>query len=323
MATTATIFDIQRFSIHDGPGIRTTLFFKGCSLRCTWCQNPESLQARPELSWTASRCVDCQTCEKTCPIKAIGAKGEQRVDWKRCNHCGDCASECPAGALTMLGQSYTVEEVVAECLRDQEFFRASGGGVTLSGGEAVLQSAFLQELLEELSSAGVHTLLQTAGNYAWRLLHPLLESLDATYFDWKAPASTYREHTGADPDRVLDNLERLMNAGVPVTVRTLVVPGVNSEPEQISEMCETLTGLGVTEVALLSYNHLWEAKLPRLGTSGRALGLHAREVDLGRVAAHYEAHGIHAICPPSTTRGRAEVRSATQFTKGASNEQIL
>ncbi len=323
MAGTATIFDIQRFSIHDGPGIRTTVFFKGCSLSCAWCQNPESLRARPELSFSTARCVDCRACVGACPVKAIGSDRERRVDWTRCNHCGDCAGGCPAGALTMLGQSYTVEEVVAECLRDREFFHASGGGVTLSGGEAVLQSAFLRELIEELSSAGVHTLLQTAGNYAWRLLHPLLERLDAIYFDWKAPASTYREHTGADATRVLDNLERLMRAGFPVTVRTLVVPGVNSEPEQIFEMCEPLTRLGITEIKLLSYNHLWEAKLPRLGASDRSLGLHVCSIDLERVAAHYEACGIRAICPPSSTSRRAEVRPATQHTKGVRYEQVL
>ncbi len=323
MASTATIFDIQRFSVHDGPGIRTTVFFKGCSLSCAWCQNPESLRARPQLSLSAARCVDCRACISACPVKAIGGELERRVDWTRCDHCEECASGCPTGALTMLGQSYTVEEVVALCLRDREFFRASGGGVTFSGGEAVLQSAFLRELIEELSAVGVHTLLQTAGNYAWRLLQPLLERLDAIYFDYKAPASTYQDHTGADAERVLDNLERLMSADFPVTVRTLVVPGVNSEPGEIFEMCETLRGLGVTELKLLSYNHLWEAKLPRLGVPDRSLGLHSREVDLERIAAHYQACGIRAVRPPSSPHQRAEARSATEHTRGASCEQVL
>jgi pyruvate formate lyase activating enzyme len=295
VSRTANIFDIQRFSVHDGPGIRTTVFFKGCSLRCAWCQNPESRAPRSELMFRAARCIDCRACAPACPADAIDHDQPQRIDWSRCDHCGDCAAACPSTALEMVGRRYEVDEVVEACSRDLEFARATGGGVTLSGGEAVLQSEFLLELLRALKAAGHHTLLQTAGHYPWRLLEPLLPVLDAIYFDWKVPASTYQQHTGASAERITDNLGRLVRMGFPVTVRTPVVPGVNSEPEQIREMSRTLLELGVGEVHLLAYNRLWEAKLPGLDTPQSALDARSGDVDLDRVAHHFHDSGLRAV----------------------------
>ncbi len=305
MTPSATIFDIQRFSVHDGPVIRTTVFFKGCSLRCAWCQNPESQAPRSELMFFAARCIDCRACVAACPRDAISLERPQRITWSRCDPCGACATACvtacPSAALETVGRRYDVDEVVSACSRDLEFARATGGGVTLSGGEAVLQSAFLQALLPRLQARGLHTLLQTAGHYPWRLLEPLLGSLDELYFDWKAPASSYREHTGATPERVMDNLGRLVKLGFPLTLRMAVVPGVNSRPEQVQDISRSLLELGITELQLLRYNHLWEAKLPGLDTAQRPLDTSSDAVDQRAVAELFEAQGVHALCPSTSS----------------------
>ena len=297
MTQPATLFDIQRFSIHDGPGIRTTVFFKGCSLRCKWCQNPESHSFRRELAFYRERCVACGGCESLCPKNAIDYEREERIAWKDCNHCGACAVGCPSKALEMVGKRNNVDKVVEACLRDQEFATATGGGVTLSGGEAVLQSEFLQALVPKLKAENIHLLLQTAGNYQWSLLEPLLGFLDEIYFDWKAPVQTYKEHTGAEPTLVLENLKRLLQMGFPTTLRMVVVPNVTSEPKQIASISKTLRELGCTTLHLVRYNHLWESKLPRLNTNQTILNLQAKDVDLNEVSACFAANGVNAICP--------------------------
>ncbi len=263
----ATVFDIQRFCVHDGPGIRTVVFFKGCSLNCSWCQNPESLRRRPEVTFFAESCIDCFECEAACPQDAILREAE-RVDWGRCDHCGSCAATCPADSLREVGWTYGAEELTTLCLRDKAFARASGGGVTLSGGEPVLQSDFLREFLPLLAQGGLPVLLETAGHYPWRLLEPLLPSLDTIYFDYKLPDSAaYRTHTGQGSERILENLGRLVRSGFDVQVRMPMLPGLNEHPDQIATACRALRGVGVERVHLLEYNALWEAKLPRLSVS--------------------------------------------------------
>jgi len=262
---TGVVFDVQRFSIHDGPGIRTAVFFKGCSLRCRWCQNPESLRPQPELGFRADRCLDCGRCARACDRGAIVELARGRVDRARCDDCGACATDCPSGALHLIGRRVTADAVAAECLADRAFFDASGGGVTLTGGEPVIQSRFAAALLARLRERGVHTLLETAGAYPWKLLEPLLPHLDQIYFDWKLPRpGDYAAATGGDGDRVLANLARLVRAGAPVTVRAPLLPGLNTAPDDVARMAATLRAVGVGEIQLLRAHRLWEAKLVRL-----------------------------------------------------------
>ncbi|MBI2566176.1 MAG: glycyl-radical enzyme activating protein [Candidatus Schekmanbacteria bacterium] len=292
---TATVFDVQRFSIHDGPGIRTAVFFKGCSFHCAWCQNPESIRPRPEMAFYADRCIGCRRCESVCPERALRFDRAGRIDRSRCTACGLCARSCPSEALRLVGRACDAESLAAECLEDREFFESSGGGVTLSGGEPILQGQFLQQLLPRLRAERIHVLLETAGNYPWRLLEPVAPLLDHIYFDWKAPDdAAYRRVAGAGCAQVAENLGRLRALGASVTVRTPVVPGVNTEDEQVEVMSRTLADLGERHLCLLRYNHFWEAKLARLETRQTALGRRGEEIDYERLQAAFARHGIAA-----------------------------
>jgi pyruvate formate lyase activating enzyme len=294
----ATIFDVQRFSLHDGPGIRTVIFFKGCSLRCSWCQNPESISARPEMAVYAERCIGAGSCAESCPEDAIlGTAGERAIEWSRCTHCGRCAERCPSEALRLVGTRRAVPEVLDACLADREFYEASGGGVTLSGGEPVLQASFLRELLPLLRAERVHVLLQTAGHYPWRLLEALLPWLDEVWFDWKLPErEEYAHHTGGDADRIAANLKSLLELRFPLRVRMPLVPGLNTDADSAGRTAQVLRGIGVRELHLLRYNSLWEAKLARLGTSQQPLGL-GGEIDASALADAFAAHGLRATEP--------------------------
>jgi len=290
----ATVFDVQRFSIHDGPGIRTVVFFKGCSLRCQWCQNPEGIHAKPELAVHTNRCLGadaCGECIDECPRRAIDVTETVSVDRSLCDGCGVCTAVCPTEALRMVGRRWSAESLVEACLRDRAYAEASGGGVTFSGGEPVLHSGFLMELLPALRSHGMHLLLQTAGNYSWKRLAPLLPLLDEIYFDWKVPFGDYAEYTGHDATRIFENLRRIVRGSIPVTVRMPLVAGVNTTEAQVADIAETLAAAGVGDLTLLQYHGLWEAKLPALDTHQLPMGVQA-PVDARRVATDFSSRGI-------------------------------
>lgn len=291
----AIVFDIQRFSIHDGPGIRTLIFFKGCSLNCAWCQNPESIQMKPEMAFYVERCIGCGNCVGVCPEGALSMESARRIAWDKCTACGQCARECPANALQIIGTSYSVNGLVRESLRDKDFFDVSGGGISLSGGEPVLQHTFLLSFLPQLRKCGVDILLETAGNYPFPMLEPLLPFLDRIYFDYKLPGDgAYRKHTGSGCGNILNVLQSLLDRQFPITVRTPVLPGINTHPDQIAMMADTLHALGITDVHLLRYNRLWEAKIPRLNTGQKELQLDADRINYDEVLERFAACDIKA-----------------------------
>ncbi len=271
----AVVFDVQRFSVHDGPGIRTVVFFKGCSLECVWCQNPEAIRAAPEITYDEARCIDaCERCVPLCTGAALRGGRAGRVDFTRCTACGDCVPECPSEALRIIGRPWSAGELHAELLRDRPFYETSGGGVTFSGGEPVLQAAFLSELLPPLRGEGLHVAIETCGAYPFSHVEPLLESIDLVLFDVKAAdAERHRAFTGRSNEQILENLRRLLGRDARVEVRMPVIPGHNDDDECVLQMAALLRGLGVGKLTLLPYNHLWEAKLPRLGGSRRPLGI--------------------------------------------------
>jgi len=298
-AARGLVFDVQRCCVHDGPGIRTVVFFKGCGMRCPWCQNPEGIEPRIELAYDARRCLGagaCRACAPVCARRALTVSDRAVLERDRCDDCGACAAACPAEALRPVGRTWTVDDLVATCLRDRAFFAGSGGGVTLSGGEPVLQDDFLLRLLPRLREAGVHVLLETAGGYAWRRLERLLGGLDAVYFDWKVPIDDYRRTTGVDGATVAGNLRRLLASGVPTRIRMPIIAGVNCHPDALASIAETLLDAGADALTLVPYHPLWEAKLPRLRTRQRVLGPQP-PVELQAVADVLAARGLRAVSP--------------------------
>lgn len=294
---TATVFDIQRFSIHDGPGIRTAIFFKGCSLACAWCQNPEAVGLQPEMAYYAERCIPgCSACQNVCPEHALRSDRDGRLDFSRCSVCGRCVDVCPGDALRVVGRSITIDELLAEVLRDKPFYAASGGGITLSGGEPALHAPFLRTFLPLARAEGLHVVLETAGCYPARLLDELVPLLDAILFDLKViDAEAHRRLTTRDNAPILANLAHLLARGAPVTVRMPVVPGHNTDPVNVAATAALLRQLGVRDLTLLRYNHLWEAKLPRLAGNREPLGLSPPPDSLYEaLIATFARHGVAA-----------------------------
>jgi pyruvate formate lyase activating enzyme len=273
----AVVFDVQRFSLHDGPGIRTVVFFKGCGLDCQWCQNPEGRRHSPELSYHADRCIPgCRACIGICPEDALIDSINGRVLWDHCTHCAACVEPCPSNALTMVGQRWTADALLAEVLADRPFYDQGGGGVTLSGGEPVLHARFLAEFLPKVKDAGLHVVLETSGQYRFDVLEPLLGYVDLVYYDVKAGGrERHLQLVGHGDEQIRRNLAKLLahEPKVDVEVRMPVIPGVNDVDASLDVMSEQLRELGVERLTLLAYNHLWESKLPHLDTPRVALGL--------------------------------------------------
>lgn len=269
MPAEALIFDVQRFSVHDGPGIRSTVFFKGCPLRCRWCQNPESLRREPELSFAADRCKSSGECVRACPRQALlepHSPSKDRVLRERCDGCGLCLSACAFGALRVVGRKVSSEGLLEEILRDRPFFEASGGGVTLSGGEPTLQLEFIADFASRCARESLRVGLQTCGAFRFEAFSPHLPLFDFIQFDLKAiDPDLHRSLTGADNRAILENARKLLLAGAPVAFRMPVIPRLTDLPENLSAVAAFLRELAVPRLHLLKYHAMGESKLPRVG----------------------------------------------------------
>lgn len=265
------VFNIQRYSVHDGPGIRTLVFLKGCPLRCLWCSNPESQNPERELNYDVSKCISCFTCISVCPENAIkkdlpGEKGII-VDRQKCNACGKCVTTCPSGALTFYGNLASVEEVVVEVEKDMPFYRRSGGGVTLSGGEAFFQTEFARDILAKCRDIGIHTAVETAGTVSWDKIKEVLEYTDMVLYDIKVMDPTkHIEYTGTSNELILENAVKTAKMGIQTVIRTPIVPGFTDDIKNIRQIAEFVAGLGkVGEIHLLPYHAFGVPKYERLG----------------------------------------------------------
>lgn len=268
-----TVFDVQRFCVHDGPGIRTTVFLKGCSLQCFWCHNPESINPNKQLMVFSHKCISCNRCIEVCKQKAHTIKnGEHTFDRTLCHACGDCARTCVAKALVMSGVTMTVAQVMEETLKDVSFYKTSEGGVTFSGGEPLLQVDFLEALLIACKENNLHTAVETAGNTSLENFKRIAPYTDLFLYDLKVmDPNLHKKVAGAHNQRCLSNLEQLIKEGKQVRVRIPVIPGINDCEKAIEEMVAFITALDEKiEIELMPFHKMGRSKYHSLGLDYKA-----------------------------------------------------
>ena len=265
---TATIFDIERASYVDGPGIRTTVFFKGCNLRCAWCHNPESQSRAPQMMFYQNKCTGCGKCKEKCPYGL-----------DECRLCGKCTFYCPHDAREICGKEYTLDEVLGEILKDRAFYESSGGGVTFSGGECMLQIDFLEEILKKCKENGIHTAVDTAGHVPYEHFERIIPYTDLFLYDVKCyDSEKHKEYTGVGNELILENLAKLLRFAKSVWVRIPIIPDVNDTEEEISAISRFLKENGKPEkVELLPYHAMGEHKYGALGKEGIRFAVPGKE----------------------------------------------
>lgn len=282
-----TVFNIQKFSVHDGPGIRDLIFLKGCPLKCKWCSNPESQNLFPEIAYIQNRCIgieQCGYCIKVCPMGAIHHPEEDAsfivIDREKCNNCGKCAEICPAKAIKLFGESLTVEDVIKSVQQDNVSWRSSGG-ITLSGGELLLQADFAQELLKEFRRRGIDTAIETSGFANWKELEKVCEYTNLIFYDIKSMDSQkHKAFTGVNNELILENLLKISDhfPKTPVIVRTPLIPGFNDSQEQedIDDIVKFISQVkNLKDYEIMPYHAFGEAKYRQL----------EREYSLGHIKA--------------------------------------
>lgn len=263
------IVDVKRDSSEDGPGIRTTVFFKGCPLSCKWCQNPEAIDPHVEIGFYPQDCIGCFDCEEVCPEGAILKEAEVRIDRSRCTRCGKCADVCPGRGLRQIGRFYEIKDLVALLLRDRSFYDASGGGVTLSGGEPTLWPVYAGKLLRKLKDEGIHTALQTCGYFEYATFkQEMLPWLDLIMYDLKLiDSEDHLRYTGQENMRIIENFSRLLNENIEIVPRIPLIPGFTTPEKNLAGISDFLKEHGVESCSLLPYNLLGLSKWERLGKS--------------------------------------------------------
>lgn len=323
-----TVFNIQKYSLHDGPGIRTTVFLKGCPLRCVWCHNPESQELRPEVVFFETRCVGCGSCIKVCPTGVAGSLlttlansrticdtttllgwskdipvpsasgGDPATSSGRCTACGLCVRACACGAREIVGRSMSADEVMSEVLRDRIFYDQSGGGVTFSGGEPMMQPEFLREMLLRCRAEGLRTTVDTSGFAAWDAFLAIVPLVDLFLYDVKLMDETrHRQYIGASNRLILDNLRRLAplasSLGETVLARVPLIPGINDDGRNIGSTGEFLRECGIRQVSVLPYHRMGIEKCRRLGREYSLPGIEPpSEEEVKRVVDTLAGYGL-------------------------------
>ncbi len=280
------VFDIKRFALHDGPGIRSTAFLKGCPLRCLWCHNPEGLDSKPLIWYTDSQCIGCWKCVSSCATGALtaGDSEESRlgIDRVKCTRCGHCVEVCPSGALRWDSREYSALELAEELLKDEVFFESSGGGITLSGGEPMTMVGFVREVLKVCRDRGVHTAIETSLYAPLEAVERLLPAVDLFLADFKiAKDEVHRKYTGVGNRRIQDNMAYIArmtaqddaSRGPRLIVRVPLIPGMTDTEDNIAGIAQFASSLeGDVPVELLNFNPLAESKYRTLGMAYRFQG---------------------------------------------------
>lgn len=295
------VTNIQGFSIHDGPGIRTVVFLKGCSLACQWCSNPECISPHPEVGFIGTLCTGCGRCAGVCPEEALVYE-EGRLPYlnrERCTGCGTCSSVCDYKALVLYGEQMSVDEIFDAIKRDKMFYDASGGGVTVSGGEPLLQPRFVSDLFEKCRQAGIHTCMETSGFAAESALRQVLPHTDYMLYDLKHMNSKkHRRYTGKPNDLILSNAKIVAASGAETLFRMPLIPGINDDTQNIRETAEFLHGLGenALRIELMPYHRLGKGKYESLDKEYRLPEITAPEPDeIDSVKKEFEGHNITCL----------------------------
>ncbi len=264
------VFNIQQFSVHDGPGIRTVVFLKGCPLRCPWCSNPESQSTDPELAWSLSKCMGCYQCIENCPQQGItqGGNGDIKINRDLCHKCFKCTDVCPTGALRVFGKKMSIKEVLSEVESDSSFYRRSDGGMTLSGGEPLLQADFAINLLKEAKKHGIKTAIETCGRVEWSVMEQACQLLNTVIYDIKCiDSSKHKRHTGVTNEQILGNFEKMCHQfpNLPILARTPIVPGFNDSEDEVLAIIDFIKQFPNVTYEFLQYHRLGQPKYISLG----------------------------------------------------------
>ncbi len=292
------VFNIQKFSVHDGPGIRTTVFLKGCPLRCMWCHNPESFSHRVEMMWDSKKCTHCLNCVSVCPAQAVHKKGEHIVtDMTKCIACDLCVLKCPNDARELVGSEVSVDELVTEVLKDKVFYENSGGGVTFSGGEPLAQADFVLQVAKNLKSENIHVAIDTSGYWKIHNLNEIIEYTDLFLYDLKMiDQKKHKYYTGVSNELIIENLHKLIEQKAKIDLRLPIIGGVNDEMKEIERMIEFVKHLDVQKVRLLPYHNMSEHKYRKLGKEyPRDLFHVPKEKELLRIKERFEESGVKNI----------------------------
>jgi pyruvate formate lyase activating enzyme len=292
------ITDVQRFSVHDGPGIRTLIFLKGCPLFCPWCCNPETQAKTPEIAFFDFKCIQCDNCVKVCSESAILKSGSQRIDRAKCTLCGACVQECPSGALKIRGELMSVEEVYEIIEKDRIFYEKSGGGVTFSGGEPLVQHEFLREMLEMSKNNGLHTAVETSGFADRPIFEKVMGKVDLFLYDLKIMDNgKHREIVGTGNEPVVENLQKLAGSGKNVIVRIPVVPGFTMNGNNMTEIFAFVASLKeINTVHLLPYHKYGKSKYRFIGRNCELENTEAPDgEEMAKIAESAQSYGLKCI----------------------------